>query len=63
MTAKKIPATITLSMGVSNYTGNSSNVHDMTQKAKEALQHAKEIDGKGRIVYHAPQGALTEYLP
>ena len=55
-----IPSSITLSMGVSNYTGNASNVHELTQKAKDALMHAKGIEGKDRIVYHN-QGSLREY--
>jgi len=57
----EIPSTITLSMGISNYTGNASNVHELTQKAKDALMHAKGIEGKDRIVYHNPEGSLTEY--
>jgi diguanylate cyclase (GGDEF)-like protein len=59
----EIPTSITVSMGVSNYTGNSSNVHELQQRAKEALMHAKGIDGKNSIMYISPQGNPTEYAP
>ena len=60
---KEIPCTVTLSMGAANFTGNASNVHELVDKAKNAMNSAKRIDGKNSIMYHNEKGNLTIYQP
>ncbi|MFT4308932.1 MAG: GGDEF domain-containing protein [Candidatus Woesearchaeota archaeon] len=57
-----VPTDITVSMGVSNYTGNSGSVAELQSNAKEALQRAKTIPNKGSVVYkHPDTGELVVF--